>query len=176
MVEAFQGQDSVTTLVWALKLGSHFNQVKQTWNCQSLCVRSHFCIKVTQAHFFTHQVRWGKSKVTSVWLDRNSGGQENVTYFPYVQLWEITEVIVLRRQKLTLHINFQTVKQPRQQKHADGQLEQTPTIQHNFQVIKKLIQSRYCLPKLFWHLLCSEFLWLPLHLLYLIRKMGRRNL
>lgn len=29
-------------------------------------------------------------------FDRNSGGEENVTYFPYVQPWEITEGIVLR--------------------------------------------------------------------------------
>lgn len=66
MVEAFQGKDSVTTLVLALKLGSHLNQVKQSWNCQSLRLRSHFFINVTQAHFFTHQGRCGKSKVTSV--------------------------------------------------------------------------------------------------------------
>jgi len=66
MVEAFQGKDSVTTLVLALKLGSHLNQVKQSWNCQSLCVRSNFCVEVTQAHFFTPQGRRGKRKVTSV--------------------------------------------------------------------------------------------------------------
>lgn len=32
-----------------------------------------------------------KAKQLVYALDRNSGKQENITYFPYVQLWEIIE-------------------------------------------------------------------------------------
>lgn len=66
MVKAFQGKDSVTTLVLTLKLISHLKQVKLSWNWPSFCVRGWFCVKVTQGHFFSHQGRKGKSKAASV--------------------------------------------------------------------------------------------------------------
>lgn len=83
-----------------------------------------------------------------------------------------------RRQKLTFCFYFDATKQLRQQKHADGQLVPAicPPLNTMFQVTKKLIQSRYCLSKLFWQTLCSELLWLLSHLIHIIIKHAKRNL
>lgn len=85
-----------------------------------------------------------------------------------------------KSQKAKAHfpLYFNATKQLRQQKHADGQLVPAicPPLNTMFQVTKKLIQSRYCLPKLFWHTLCSELLWLPPHLIHTITKHAKRNL
>lgn len=90
VVEAFQGKHNVTILVLAPNFVSHLNQVKLSWNCQYLC-KSFLCKSNTGTFLHSPGKMGEKAKQLVYELDRNSGKQENITYFPYVQLWEITE-------------------------------------------------------------------------------------